>query len=321
MTPKVQKVITLDREEILDFCGEQDRKLKKIRQQLRATIVPRGNEIRISGSESEVETAHKFISDLLAAQRAHQTGLSDAQLRSALSRNAEEPTDGDVSDLLGHSVAIPARRGRLTPLTKAQKAYVAAIREKDIVFSIGPAGTGKTYLAIAMAVESLLEGRVGRIILVRPVVEAGEHLGFLPGDIAQKLDPYVRPLYDALYEMMEGDRIRELIENGTIEIAPLAYMRGRTLNNSFVILDEAQNTSIEQMKMFLTRMGFESKVVVTGDVTQIDLPRGKASGLVHAQEILKRIEGIEIVNFTRKDIVRHSLVQQIIMAYDSHGKS
>lgn len=319
MATKVQKVITLNHDEILAFCGEQDRKLKRIQSKLKARIIPRGNEIRISGGEQEVATAFNLISDLLSSQRTTHHELSDQQLRRALGDDGRElPTP--IRELLLDSIAVPLKRSRLTPLTAAQKLYVQSIREKDIVFCIGPAGTGKTYLAMAMAVESLLKGRVSRIILVRPVVEAGESLGFLPGDIAQKFDPYVRPLYDALYEMMEAERIRELIDNGTIEIAPLAFMRGRTLNTSFVVLDEAQNTSVEQMQMFLTRMGFDSKLVITGDVTQIDLPKSRPSGLIHAKTVLAGIPEIEFVYFTRKDVVRHELVQKIILAYENHGK-
>jgi len=318
LTSKVQKVITLDHDELLAFCGESDRKLKKIQARLDARVIPRGNQLRLSGTPEEVEEAHEVITDLLQAQRAHPAGLSDLQLRQALERDSDGPAS--VAPLLAEAIGVPLKGARLAPLTPAQRRYVQAMREMDVVFCIGPAGTGKTYLAMAQAVESLMARRVARLILVRPVVEAGEHLGFLPGDIAQKFDPYVRPLYDALYEMMEADRIRELIDNGTIEIAPLAFMRGRTLNHSFVVLDEAQNTSIEQMKMFLTRLGFDSKAVITGDVTQIDLPRGRPSGLVHAREILGAIAGIEFVYFTRKDIVRHELVQKIIMAYEAHGK-
>jgi phosphate starvation-inducible PhoH-like protein len=225
-----------------------------------------------------------------------------------------------VRGLLADTVRVPLRAGPLTPLTAGQKRYLEAIRANDIVFAIGPAGTGKTYLAVAMAVEALHAGRVKRIVLVRPVVEAGERLGFLPGDIAQKIDPYIRPLYDALYEMIEAERIREFIDEGVIEIAPLAYMRGRTLNGSFIIVDEAQNTSIEQMKMLLTRMGFDSRTVITGDVTQIDLPKDKPSGLVHSQKVLGGIEGIEWVHLSRQDVVRHRLVQRIIQAYEADGK-
>ncbi|MBI1785094.1 PhoH family protein [Candidatus Sumerlaeota bacterium] len=322
LAPKVQKVITLSQNEILAFCGDQDRKLRKIQGKLRAKVIPRGNEIRLTGAAADVETAYKLISGLLSAQRDLNTELTDRQIHHALIQNEEFPENGPnhVQELLGDGVALPNRRSRLTPLTGAQRHYISAMREKDVVFCIGPAGTGKTYLAMAMAVSSLTEGKVDRIILVRPVVEAGEHLGFLPGDISQKFDPYVRPLYDALYEMMEAEKIREFIDNGTIEIAPLAFMRGRTMNNSFVILDEAQNTSIEQMKMFLTRMGFESKLVITGDVTQVDLPRNKLSGLAHVEKILAGIPEIEFIHFTRKDVVRNQLVQKIIHAYESHGQ-
>ncbi len=302
------------------FCGDQDRRLRKIQGRLKAKIIPRGNEIRLSGTSEEVETAYRVISDLLTVSRSHPTQLTDRQLHHALAP-IESAEEGMSPELLLETIPLPNPKTRLTPLTAAQKHYVASIRNKDIVFCIGPAGTGKTYLAMAMAVSCLTEGKATRIILVRPVVEAGESLGYLPGDISQKFDPYVRPLYDALYEMMEAEKIREFVDNGVIEIAPLAYMRGRTLNNSFVILDEAQNTSIEQMKMFLTRMGFESKLVITGDVTQVDLPRTRPSGLIHVQEILADVPEIEFVHFTRKDVVRHELVQKIIQAYESKGRS
>ncbi len=318
----MQKVITLDQHEVLAFCGDQDRKLRKIQAKLKAKVIPRGNEIRVTGTEAEVETAFRVINDLLGAQRDLKVELTDRQLHHALIHSEEGNGDGPrhVQELLGASVEMPNRRSRLMPLTAAQRHYINAIQTKDVVFCIGPAGTGKTYLAMAMAVAHLTEGKADRIILVRPVVEAGEHLGFLPGDIAQKFDPYVRPLYDALYEMMEAEKIKEFIGNGTIEVAPLAFMRGRTLNNSFVILDEAQNTSIEQMKMFLTRMGFESKLVITGDVTQVDLPRNKLSGLAHVEKILVDVPEIEFVRFTRRDVVRNPLVQKIIQAYESHGQ-
>lgn len=312
------KVITLEQEEILSFCGDQDRKLKKIQSKLKARIIPRGNELRLSGSEKDVEMAFRVINDLIDTQHIHQSEISERQIDHVLDEVGEDPAK--VQDLLLDTISVPNLRNRLTPLTKAQKHYIQAIRTKDVVFCIGPAGTGKTYLAVAMAVESLVQGKVKRIILVRPAVEAGERLGFLPGDISEKFDPYVRPLYDALYEMLDPNQVRDFKENGVIEIAPLAYMRGRTLNHSFVILDEAQNTSREQMKMFLTRMGFDSKMVITGDVTQSDLPDGKTSGLMHSKKVLGKVEGIEFIHFASKDVVRHRLVQKIVAAYESHGK-
>ncbi|MCC6546086.1 PhoH family protein [Candidatus Sumerlaeota bacterium] len=229
--------------------------------------------------------------------------------------------DRPLSELFLDGIAVPLKRRRLSPITAGQKRYIEEIRNKDIVFGIGPAGTGKTYLAVAMAVSALMAGKVSRIILCRPAVEAGEKLGFLPGDLKEKLDPYVRPLYDALYEMMDAEKIRQALDTGVIEIAPLAFMRGRTLNNSFVILDEGQNTSPEQMKMFLTRLGFESKAVVTGDVTQIDLPRGTVSGLVHVQKVLSSIDGIGFTFFDEQDVVRHDLVMKIVRAYEQHDNS
>jgi phosphate starvation-inducible PhoH-like protein len=224
--------------------------------------------------------------------------------------------NASLRDIFLDTVFISAHRRTITPKSVAQKIYIEAIRNHDVVFGIGPAGTGKTYLAMAMAVAELLKNSFSRIVLTRPAVEAGEKLGFLPGDLAEKVNPYLRPLYDALHDMVDFDRARKMVERGTIEVAPLAFMRGRTLNDSFVILDEAQNTTTEQMKMFLTRLGYGSKAVITGDVTQIDLPQGKQSGLKEAQKLLAHIRGIRFVTFTERDVVRHPLVQEIIAAYD-----
>ncbi len=321
MATKVQQVITLEPDELLTFCGEQDRKLKQIQGKLNARVIPRGTELRISGSPDDVETAHRIIDSLLAAQRENGIALTDHQLMHIIGGDAAGTTGAKVGELLAEFVQVPYGKGKVLPLTPAQRDYIRSMHDEDVIFCIGPAGTGKTYLAMAAAVEALMSGRVARIILVRPAVEAGERLGFLPGDIAQKYDPYVRPLYDALHEMIEPERLRELIEGGTIEIAPLAYMRGRTLNNCFIVLDEAQNTSIEQMKMFLTRMGHGSKVVVTGDITQVDLPDGKPSGLAHAMDLFRSVEGIEVVEFSGKDVVRHELVRKIVEAYEKKANS
>ncbi len=331
-----EQVVTLSPSEILEFCGQNDQRIRELEANVDAKIILRGNEIRILGSPGDVEAATNLVNDLLETQR-RSGGVSREQFRSAMrsfrrrdgraapsdspaaagkqpARKGEAPQR--LTDLFLDSINVPHKRRKISPLTPGQQRYVEAIRTRDIVFGIGPAGTGKTYLAMAMAVSHLVSGQVSRIILVRPAVEAGERLGFLPGDIAQKFDPYVRPLWDALYEMMEAERIKQAIETGVIEIAPLAFMRGRTLNSSFVILDEAQNTTVEQMKMFLTRLGFESKAVITGDITQIDLPSNARSGLVHVQKVLQSIEGIDFIRLTELDVVRHELVQKIIRAYE-----
>ena len=236
-------------------------------------------------------------------------------------RMVSDDRNVNLEDIFLDAVYISSKKKVVTPKSLAQKRYIDAIRSRDLVIGIGPAGTGKTYLAMAMAVAFLMKQEVERIVLTRPAVEAGEKLGFLPGDIAEKVNPYLRPLYDALHDMMDFERALKLMERGVIEVAPLAFMRGRTLNDSFVILDEAQNTGSEQMKMFLTRLGFHSKAVITGDITQVDLPETKISGLIEVQSILKGIEGIEFVYFSEKDVVRHPLVQDIIKAYDAYGKT
>jgi len=319
MIQKIEQVIELKPEEIYSFCGKNDRTLRIIEEQLSVKIVPRGNYIKMIGSPEAVEDAKKQINKLLEIHRregGHLAKKSFEKMIGGIKENGIEI----VEDFLSSSINVPLKRKRITPLSLGQRIYIEAIKKDDIVFGIGPAGTGKTYLAMAMAVWSLASERVARIILVRPAVEAGERLGFLPGDIAEKFDPYVRPLYDALFDMMESEKVQHYRETGIIEIAPLAFMRGRTLNNAFVILDEGQNTSIDQMKMFLTRLGPYSKAVVTGDITQTDLPENSLSGLIHVQSVLKDIEGISFIYLDEKDIVRHELVRKIVLAYEKAGK-
>lgn len=317
-----EQIITLEPEEILDFCGKGDSRIREMEKRLNVKIILRGNEIRLMGSASSVDKASVVIEELLEIHRKGGSMEDETTKRRKLiyalnKANGEEQPE--LRDIFLDEIPVPLKKRHITPMTKGQKLYVEAIRSSDIIFAIGPAGTGKTYLAMAMAVSALMKGNVRRIILVRPAVEAGEKLGFLPGDLAAKLDPYVRPLWDALYEMMDAEKIKHYIETGVIEIAPLAFMRGRTLNNAFVILDEAQNTTTEQMKMFLTRMGFESKLIITGDITQIDLPSGRLSGLIHVQSVLKSINGITFIYFDQSDVVRHELVQKIVRAYEVDG--
>lgn len=276
-------------------------------------ITSRGDFIKISGDEKAVETAEDFFCQLdKMCHEGHY--ITSQEFKNAL--NVSPEGIEKVKKILDDRILVQGKKHFITPRTPGQRRYINAIKEHDIVFAIGPAGTGKTYLAMAMAVNAFMQEKVSRIILTRPAVEAGESLGFLPGDLSEKVDPYLRPLYDALYDMMDIDRIQILKEKGIIEVAPLAYMRGRTLNDSFIILDEAQNTTQEQMKMFLTRLGFDSKAVITGDITQVDLPKGKPSGLVQVSQILKDINGIEIVYLDGSDVVRHELVTKIIDAYE-----
>jgi phosphate starvation-inducible PhoH-like protein len=275
--------------------------------------------LKIMGPPDAVEKTAALIEGLVEVFEKGGQILPPPQMRYAVA-NAREGAPEDIRELAGDYVEVQRAGRRVAPMTAGQKRYIEAIRANDIVFGTGPAGTGKTYLAMSMAVNALLSGRARRIVLVRPAVEAGEKLGFLPGDLREKLDPYVRPLYDALYDMMDASKVMDYLESGVIEIAPLAFMRGRTLNDAFILLDEAQNTSVEQMKMFLTRLGFDSKAVITGDATQIDLERGKMSGLVHAEKILRDIPGIAFVRFEQRDIVRHSLVQRIVEAYERAGE-
>ncbi len=278
----------------------------------------RGNKIFLRGEERKIRTAEKLIRELMQLSR-EEPALSPEDIRAAI-RSAPESEGISLKELFLDNIQVASKRRFIIPKTSTQKAYIEAIRHHDIVIGIGPAGTGKTYLAMAMAINAFLKKQVSRIVLARPAIEAGEKLGFLPGDMYEKINPYLRPLYDALYDMMEAEKAARLIEQGVIEIAPLAFMRGRTLNDSFIILDEAQNTTSEQMKMYLTRLGFNSKTVITGDVTQIDLPQGKSSGLVEIVRILDGIKGINFIFFSEKDVVRHKLVQEIIKAYEKHEK-
>ena len=292
------------------FLGQKDRILKELRSQLEASLVVRGNQIRIRGEPEQVAQAERVIHDMLALIRRGEE-LSPRMVE----HSREEINHGSSLE----EATAPLYSGlpsRIRPKTPGQKAYLEAIVSHDLVFAIGPAGTGKSYLAVAMAVAALKSRQVKRIILTRPAVEAGERLGFLPGDIQAKVDPYLRPLYDALFDMIDTERVDRFLQSGVIEVAPLAYMRGRTLNDAFIILDEAQNTTSEQMKMFLTRIGFSSQAVITGDVTQTDLPRGTASGLAEAREVLSGIEGIAFVTLRDTDVVRHPLVARIIQAYE-----
>jgi phosphate starvation-inducible PhoH-like protein len=307
-----------DGERLANLTGPFDEHLRQIELRLGVEIANRGNQFRLSGAEHSVKLAERVLRDLYDATDAET--LTGAQINLRLSESGIDALDAKAAEGV-HEIAIKVKRGTIRGRGANQARYLHAIARHDINFGVGPAGTGKTYLAVAMAVEALNENRVQRLILVRPAVEAGEKLGFLPGDLTQKVDPYLRPLYDALYEMLGIERVTKLIERNVIEIAPLAYMRGRTLNDSFVILDEAQNTTQEQMKMFLTRIGFGSVAVVTGDVTQIDLPRHVKSGLRDAIEVLRDVEGISFTFFSAKDVVRHPLVQRIVRAYEAHAAS
>ena len=271
----------------------------------------------MEGEPGDVGRAEKVLDQLSTLMRGGYR-LAKGDVKTAAQLVAQDE-DVELADYFLHSTAKTSGKRQVVPKSLTQKRYLDAIDQHDIVFGIGPAGTGKTYLAMAQAVSFLLAKRVSRIILARPAVEAGEKLGFLPGDLQEKVNPYLRPLYDALYDMIDLDRVERLIERGTIEVAPIAFMRGRTLNDAFVILDEAQNTTSEQMKMFLTRLGFGSKAVVTGDVTQIDLPPGRVSGLVEAVKVIGKVEGVAFIHFDEKDVVRHSLVQQIVKAYEAYG--
>ena len=304
--------------EAATLFGRHDEHLKLVEQAFGVQVGARGLDMTVTGPEPAVRQVSRLFDQLLDIIRQGRYVRREEVLYAI--QALQEHGDLDLHAIYLDKIPVLSKRQFVTPKTAGQKAYVEAIRKYDIVFAIGPAGTGKTYLATAMAVAALKAQEVSRIILTRPAVEAGESLGYLPGDLYAKVSPYLRPLYDALYEMMDVDRIQRFLDRGIIEVAPLAYMRGRTLNDSFVILDEAQNSTPQQMKMFLTRLGFDSKTVITGDITQSDLPEGKESGLVQARRVLQGIEGIAFVEFSGSDVVRHELVQQIIKAYEHHDR-
>ena len=311
----MQETLSVPNEVAAELAGVGDGVLEALRDRLRCTLRLRGNQLTIEGEDERVAAARAVVDELVElVEGGHEIGPETVGAVVA----ALDQTD-DIREVF-EDVVWRHRGKKVAPKTVMQKRYVDAIRESTVTFAIGPAGTGKTYLAIALAVAALTDKQVGRIILTRPAIEAGERLGFLPGDMLAKVDPYMRPLFDALYDMMDPDRLSAYMERGTVEVAPLAFMRGRTLNDSFIILDEAQNTSPEQMQMFLTRLGFGSKVVVTGDVTQVDLPRDQASGLIQVRDILGEIDGIAFVEFTHQDVVRHKLVQRIVEAYKHHAE-
>jgi phosphate starvation-inducible PhoH-like protein len=302
--------------DLLPLLGRNDDHLRALEGELDVRIVARGHDIMLKGDERQVRKAERALTQLAELVRAG-APLRAVEVRAAARMVADDEA-ADIKAVFSDAIAVPSRKKWIAPKTVGQKRYVDAIRAHDMVFAIGPAGTGKSFLAVAMAVSSLMKREVSRIVLTRPAVEAGERLGFLPGDLYEKVHPYLRPLYDALYDMLESDRVAQLMEKGAIEVAPLAYMRGRTLNDAFIILDEAQNSTAEQMKMFLTRLGFNSKMVITGDITQVDLPASRHSGLIEVQAILKGVQGVRFVYFDDQDVVRHHLVSAIIRAYDAH---
>lgn len=318
---------TLDSQQLLGLCGQLDSNIHQIEQRLQVKIIRHGSQFSISGKDRFVTASIRILealatevteADVATPEEVHLLiqQYHPQQNRAYQTVAKENATAGEDY----HYTTLKTKKGDIKPRGKNQQQYVRAVLTHDINFGIGPAGTGKTYLAVACAVQALISDEIERILLVRPAVEAGEKLGFLPGDLSQKVDPYLRPLYDALYDMLGFETVDKLIERNVIEVAPLAYMRGRTLNNAFVILDESQNTTREQMKMFLTRLGFGTTAVINGDPTQIDLPKGQYSGLKHAAQLLEQVEGISFTHFTSKDVVRHPLVQRIIDAYDQHEK-
>ena len=307
-----------DNQRLANLCGQFDEHLRQIERRMGVEINNRGNTFRIIGIKKSIEQTGDILRELYL--EAENNTLSPEVVNLHLHDSAIEH-EKPVKKFSGQEVVIQTKRGQVRGRGQSQQHYLRSIADHDVSFGVGPAGTGKTYLAVASAVEALEHDEVRRIILTRPAVESGERLGFLPGDLAQKIDPYLRPLYDALYEMLGFEKVARLMERNVIEVAPLAYMRGRSINESFIILDEAQNTTVEQMKMFLTRIGFGSKVVVTGDVTQIDLPKGQQSGLRQVIDVLSDVDGLSFSFFTPKDVVRHPLVQRIVEAYDANDES
>ena len=320
MAKQTERIVNADRvEDLIAVFGSFDENIKRIEQALNVQVVNRGTDLRVSGDEEMVDKAVRTIEGLLTL--ASKGEVIDEQRVRYLITLVNEGNDQQVAQMTKDVVCITAKGKPIKAKTVGQQRYMRAIQSNTITIGVGPAGTGKTYLAVAAAVAAFRERTVNRIILTRPAVEAGEKRGFLPGDLQQKVDPYLRPLYDALFDMLGPESFQRYQERGNIEVAPLAYMRGRTLDDSFIILDEAQNTTTEQMKMFLTRLGFNSKIVVTGDITQIDLPDGKRSGLVDIIKILKNIDDIQTVRFSEKDVVRHRLVQDIIKAYEKYEEA
>ena len=313
----IEKTIDIDRmEQAVQLFGSFDENIKELEKEYGVTILSRGTDIKVSGDAEGVYNACKAIDALLSLVEKGEI-IYDQRVRYVMDL-VRDGSSEQVAKIAGDVICITAKGRPLKPKTLGQKKYVESIRTNTVTLGIGPAGTGKTYLAVAMAVQAFKAHEINRIILTRPAVEAGEKLGFLPGDLQNKVDPYLRPLYDALFDMLGAETFQKYQEKGNIEVAPLAYMRGRTLDDSFIILDEAQNTTPEQMKMFLTRLGFNSKAVITGDITQIDLPDSKKSGLIEAQRVLREVEDIAIVTFTEKDVVRHKIVQDIIKAYERY---
>jgi len=326
LSDSISQEITLlpaDNHRLSNFCGQFDEHLRQIEQRLKVEIANRGNSFKVTGFSEAVRVACAVMQklfestgdELITPEQVH-LSMQDSSVEQLI----ESATPKEVNETI-EQVLIKTKRGMVKGRGQNQQNYLKKIMSNDINFGVGPAGTGKTYLAVACAVEALQSEKVRRIILVRPAVEAGEKLGFLPGDMAQKVDPYLRPLYDALYDMLGFERVDKLLEKNVIEVAPLAFMRGRTLNDSFIILDEAQNTTTEQIKMFLTRVGFGSTAVVTGDLTQVDLPKDKMSGLKHVLEVLKDVDDISVTRFGAKDVVRHPLVQRIVIAYEQYERN